>query len=55
MAFLIRRAFVIDVEAVAIAKALGTTVEYLVTGEDSSRAEQELKLLKGEIIELATS
>ena len=33
-------------EAVKIAQALNTTVEYLVTGEDSNPAEIELKELK---------
>ena len=40
------------VEAVAIAKALNTTVEYLVTGEDNNLAEQQLKDLKVKLAEL---
>lgn len=40
------------VEAVAIAKALNTTVEYLVTGEDNNAAAQQLKDLKVKLAEL---
>ena len=37
-------------EALLIAQALNTTVEYLVTGEDSSPYKQELDRLKAAII-----
>lgn len=40
------------IEAVKIAKALNTTVEYLVTGEDNNAAEQQLKDLKVKLAEL---
>lgn len=40
------------VEAVAIAKALNTTVEYLVTGENSNQAAQELTELKAKLADL---
>lgn len=38
------------IEAYKIAQALNTTVEYLVTGEDSSPYKQELDRLKAAII-----
>ena len=38
------------IEAYKIAQALNTTVEYLVTGEDSSPYKQELDKLKAAII-----
>ena len=41
------------VEAVKIAQALGTTVEYLVTGEESNKAQQELDKLKQILRELS--
>ena len=40
------------VEAVAIAKALNTTVEYLVTGENNNKAAQELNELKAKLADL---
>ena len=40
------------VEAVAIAKALKTTVEFLVTGKDENAASQELTELKAKLAEL---
>lgn len=40
------------VEAVAIAKALNTTVEYLVTGENNNQAAQELIELKAKLADL---
>ena len=40
------------VEAVAIAKALNTTVEYLVTGENNNQAAQELTELKAKLADL---
>lgn len=40
-------------EAVAIAKALHTTVEYLVTGEESDSAAKELSELKVKILKFA--
>lgn len=39
-------------EAVKIAQALGTTVEFLVTGEESNKAQQELDTLKQKLKEL---
>lgn len=39
-------------EAVKIAQALGTTVEFLVTGEESNKAQQELDILKQKLKEL---
>lgn len=41
------------VEAVKIAQALGTTVEYLVTGEETNKAQQELDKLKQILRELS--
>jgi len=38
------------IEAYKIAQALNTTVEYLVTGEDTSPYKQELDKLKAAII-----
>lgn len=40
------------IEAVKIAKALNTTVEYLVTGEEENKAEKELKELKAKLADL---
>lgn len=40
------------IQSVAIAKALGTTVEYLVTGTESNPWKQELDVLKSELEEL---
>ena len=40
------------VEAVAIAKALNTTVEFLVTGENNNQAAQELTELKAKLADL---
>jgi transcriptional regulator with XRE-family HTH domain len=40
------------VEAVAIAKALKTTVEFLVTGKDENAAAQELTELKAKLADL---
>ena len=40
-------------EAVRIAKALNTSVEYLVTGEESDSATKELSELKAEILKFA--
>lgn len=40
------------VEAVAIAKALNTSVEYLVTGQDENAAAKELTELKAKLAEL---
>ena len=40
------------VEAVAIAKALNTTVEYLVTGENDNAAARELTELKAKLADL---
>ena len=40
------------IEAVKIAKALNTTVEYLVTGEDENSAEKELTELKAKLADL---
>lgn len=40
------------IEAVKIAKALNTTVEYLVTGENNNQAAQELTELKAKLAEL---
>lgn len=40
------------VEAVAIAQALNTTVEYLVTGENNNQAAQELTELKAKLADL---
>lgn len=40
------------IEAVKIAKALNTTVEYLVTGEEENKAEKELTELKAKLAEL---
>lgn len=40
-------------EAVRIAKALNTSVEYLVTGEESDSAAKELSELKAEILKFA--
>lgn len=40
------------VEAVAIAKALKTTVEFLVTGKDENAAAQELNELKAKLADL---
>jgi len=42
-------------EAVRIAKALNTTVEYLVTGRQSCAAETELKELKHKLLDFAQS
>lgn len=42
-------------EAVKIAKFLGTSVEYLVTGQDSNPAEIELKELKAKLKNFYTS
>lgn len=42
-------------EAVKIAQALNTTVEYLVTGQDSNPAEIELRELKAKIKNFYTS
>lgn len=39
-------------DAVKIAKALNTTVEFLVTGEESNKAQQELDTLKQKLKEL---
>lgn len=39
-------------EAVKIAQALNTTVEFLVTGEESNKAQQELDTLKQKLKEL---
>lgn len=39
-------------EAVKIAKALNTSVEFLVTGEENNSAKQELKELKAKLKEL---
>ena len=41
------------VQTVAIAKALHTTVEYLVTGDDSNPFKHELDSLKSELKELS--
>lgn len=41
------------IEAVKIAQALNTTVEYLVTGEESNKAQQELDKLKQILRELS--
>ena len=43
------------IEAYKIAQALNTTVEYLVTGEDSSPYKQELDKLKAAIIPVLNS
>lgn len=40
------------VEAVKIAHALNTTVEYLVTGEEENKAELELQELKAKLADL---
>ena len=40
------------VEAVAIAKALKTTVEFLVTGKEENKAEKELNELKAKLADL---
>lgn len=40
------------IEAVKIAKALNTTVEYLVTGEDENQAAKELTELKAKLADL---
>lgn len=40
------------IEAVKIAKALNTTVEYLVTGEEENKAEKELTELKAKLADL---
>ena len=40
-------------EAVKIAQALNTTVEYLVTGEETNKAQQELDKLKQILRELS--
>jgi transcriptional regulator with XRE-family HTH domain len=40
------------IEAVKIAKALDTTVEYLVTGENNNQAAQELTELKAKLADL---
>lgn len=40
------------IEAVRIAKALNTTVEYLVTGEEENKAEKELTELKAKLADL---
>ena len=40
------------IEAVKIAKALNTTVEYLVTGEEENKAEKELNDLKAKLADL---
>lgn len=40
------------IEAVKIAHALNTTVEYLVTGEEANKAEQELIELKAKLADL---
>lgn len=40
------------IEAVKIAKALNTTVEYLVTGENDNAAEKELTELKAKLADL---
>lgn len=40
------------IEAVKIAKALNTTVEYLVTGEEENKAERELNELKAKLADL---
>ena len=40
------------IEAVKIAKALNTTVEYLVTGENDNAAERELTELKAKLADL---
>lgn len=42
-------------EAVKIAQALNTTVEYLVTGQDSNPAEIELRELKAKLKNFYTS
>lgn len=39
-------------EAVKIAQALNTTVEFLVTGEETNKAQQELDTLKQKLKEL---
>lgn len=40
------------VEAVKIAQALGTTVEYLVTGEESNKDKQTLETIKTKLNEV---
>ena len=40
------------IEAVKIAKALNTTVEYLVTGTEENQAEKELTELKAKLADL---
>ena len=40
------------ITSVKIAQSLGTTVEFLVTGEENNSAEQELKELKAKLKEL---
>lgn len=40
------------IEAVKIAKALNTTVEYLVTGVEENKAEKELTELKAKLADL---
>ena len=40
------------IEAVKIAKALNTTVEYLVTGEEENKEEKELNDLKAKLADL---
>lgn len=40
------------ITSVKIAQSLGTTVEFLVTGEENNSAEQELKELKAKLREL---
>ena len=40
------------IEAVSIAKALNTTVEYLVTGQEANAAAKELTELKAKLAEL---
>jgi len=48
-----RQTFPDALQAYKIAKALNTTVEYLVTGSDTNPAERELKELKEKLKKLA--